>query len=68
MLLLAIAELAVRRPGWDWTLGRLADRLGGRSLFEGFKRLATGDDAAMRAAARRVADKHGLTLRDEPTK
>jgi hypothetical protein len=37
MLLLAIAELALRRPGWDWTLGRLAERLSGREMFDSFK-------------------------------
>jgi hypothetical protein len=39
MILLAIAELALSRPGWDWTLGRLAALLSGREMFEGFKRL-----------------------------
>jgi hypothetical protein len=39
MLLLAIAELALRRPGWDWTLRRLAGRLNGIDAFETFKRL-----------------------------
>lgn len=45
MILLAIAELALSRPGWDWTLGRLAELLStsataadGRLMFEEFKR------------------------------
>lgn len=46
MLLLAIAELALRRPGWNWTLGRLAERLHGRAEFEEFKRIA--DDTSTR--------------------
>jgi hypothetical protein len=39
MILLAIARLAVERPGWDWTLGELAQQLKGRALFEDFKQL-----------------------------
>jgi hypothetical protein len=26
MLLLALAHLAIERPGWDWTLGELAKK------------------------------------------
>lgn len=37
MVLLALAELALRRPGWGWTIGRLADRLEGRAMLEQFK-------------------------------
>lgn len=43
MILLAIAELALSRPGWDDTLGRIADYLShdatndGRLMFEGLK-------------------------------
>jgi hypothetical protein len=44
LILLAIAELALSRPGWDWTLGRLAELLStspavadGRVMFEQFK-------------------------------
>jgi hypothetical protein len=39
MMLLAIAELALSRPGWDETLGRLAEVLGDRAMFAEFKRL-----------------------------
>jgi len=39
MILLAIGRLAVERPGWDWTLGELAELLHGREMFEGFKNL-----------------------------
>lgn len=37
LLLLAIAELALRRPGFDWTLRRLAGRLQGTGEFDAFK-------------------------------
>ena len=37
LVLLALAELALRRPGWDDALGRVADRLGGRDLFARLK-------------------------------
>ena len=39
MVLLAIAELALSRPGFDWTLGEIAECLQGREMFEEFKRL-----------------------------
>ncbi len=39
MILLAIAELALSRPGWDWTLGELAKQLDGEQMFTEFKRL-----------------------------
>jgi hypothetical protein len=39
MILLAIAELALSRPGWDWTLGELAKQLGGEEMFADLKRL-----------------------------
>ena len=38
MILLALAELALSRPGWDWTLGETAEKLQGREMFEDFKR------------------------------
>jgi hypothetical protein len=38
MILLAMAELALSRPGWDWTLGETAEKLHGREMFEGFKK------------------------------
>lgn len=37
MILLALAQLAILRPGWDWTLGRLAERFNGRATFDAFK-------------------------------
>ena len=55
LLLLALAELALRRPGWDETLRRLAGRLRGGDLFDEFKRLNSDviePIAAMRSAAR----------------
>lgn len=39
MVLLALAELALSRPGWDDTLGRIADGMQGRPMFDEFKRL-----------------------------
>jgi hypothetical protein len=39
MVLLALAELSLSRPGWDDALGRIADQIFGRELFEQFKRL-----------------------------
>jgi hypothetical protein len=39
MILLAIAELSLSRPGWDDALGRIADQFMGREMFEEFKRL-----------------------------
>lgn len=39
MMLLAIAELSLSRPGWDDALGEIADVLRGRAMFDEFKRL-----------------------------
>lgn len=39
MVLLAIAELALSRPGWDYALGEIAKQLQGAELFAEFKRL-----------------------------
>ncbi len=39
MMLLAIAELALSRPGWDWTLGELAKQMQGEEMFAELKRL-----------------------------
>lgn len=38
LILLAVAELALSRPGFDDTLGRLSELFYGREMFEGFKR------------------------------
>lgn len=38
MLLLAIAELGLRRPGWGWTLRCLATRLLDHNEFDGFQK------------------------------
>jgi len=37
--LLALANLALQRPGWDDMLGGIAEKLQGFDLFEEFKRL-----------------------------
>jgi hypothetical protein len=50
MLLLAIAELALSRPAWDWTLGELAEQLHGREAFNEFARLNAERAKAERAA------------------
>ena len=34
---MALAHLAVERPGWDFALGEIADSLKQRELFDGFK-------------------------------
>jgi hypothetical protein len=39
MLLLALAQLALDRPGWEWTLGELAEKYQGREMFNEFMRL-----------------------------
>ena len=36
-ILLALAELSLRRPGWLDHLGRIADRFRGRTMFDGFR-------------------------------
>jgi hypothetical protein len=36
-VLLALAELALSRPGWDDMLSRIAEKLNGLDLFEEFK-------------------------------
>lgn len=38
MILLAIAELALSRPGWDYSLQLIAVRLQGAAMFDAFKR------------------------------
>jgi len=38
LVLLAIAELALSRPGFDDALGLIADQLGGRAIFNDLKR------------------------------
>lgn len=37
MILLALAELSLRRPGWLDALGRVADTFHGREMFDGFR-------------------------------
>jgi hypothetical protein len=39
LVLLAIAELSLSRPGWDYALGLIADQLQGREMYDEFKRL-----------------------------
>lgn len=36
-ILLALAELSLRRPGWLDHLGHVADRFHGREMFDGFR-------------------------------
>lgn len=49
MILLAIAELALSRPGWDYALGEIAESFRGREMFEEFKRLNSDRVKAERA-------------------
>lgn len=44
LITLALAHLAVERPGWDDALGRIADSFGGIETFETFKRLRRFDE------------------------
>lgn len=40
MIILALAELALTRPGWDWTIRETVTKLGGENasrMFAGFK-------------------------------
>jgi hypothetical protein len=41
-VLLAVAKLAVERPGWDYMLGEVADAMSGRKMYENFKKLHEG--------------------------
>lgn len=49
MIVLALAELALSRPGWDWTLGETAKRFDGEAMFAEFKRLNADRVKAERA-------------------
>jgi hypothetical protein len=40
MALLAFARLSAERPGCDFLLGLMAEKLAGRELYETFKRVA----------------------------
>lgn len=37
LILMAIAHLAVERPGWDFAAGEIADVFQGREMFDRFK-------------------------------
>lgn len=39
MLVLAIAHLAIERPGWDWTLWELSKIFQAEAMYEEFKKL-----------------------------
>lgn len=49
MVLLAIAELALSRPGWDYALGEIAKSLHGEEMYSEFKRLNADRVKAERA-------------------
>jgi hypothetical protein len=49
VLLLALAELALSRPGWDTMLREIAEKFGGVPLFESFKRTSADRVKAERA-------------------
>lgn len=38
LTLMALSELALSKPGFDDALGRIAENLGGKEMFEGFKK------------------------------
>jgi hypothetical protein len=38
MILLALARLALARPGWDYAIGEIAEKLEDREMLDGFKR------------------------------
>lgn len=54
LILLALAKVAVERPGWEYCCGLLADKLEGRFLFQKFHNLRT--DAALPSEAFTRAD------------
>jgi len=58
-VILAIAHLAIERPGWDDMLGRIADNLYGKKLYEEFKEMAT---TARKLDAERLTSSEILTL------
>jgi len=43
MILMALGRLAVDRPGFEWFIGQIADKLQGRERFQGFKDLKKGE-------------------------
>jgi hypothetical protein len=50
LVMLALAILSLDRPGWHWTLGRLAEIYSGREMFEEFRRLNADRWAKARVA------------------
>lgn len=44
MIALALAKLAIERPGWLWTLRGLADARGWRKHFDDFYSIYEGED------------------------
>lgn len=43
MILMGLGRLAVDRPGFDWFIGQIADKLQGREMFQRFKDLKKGE-------------------------
>lgn len=58
-ILLALADLSLRRPGWLDHLGRIADRFSGREMFNGFREtsadLALGSSKPIFRSAEEIA-------------
>ena len=48
MVLLSLALCSLKNPGFDYSVGLIADQLNGREMFESFKRL--NRDAVPRAS------------------
>lgn len=59
VILLALAELALERPGWDYMLGELAERFQGRPMFDGFKHSNADRIVGIAAKLRKVASQCG---------
>jgi hypothetical protein len=59
-MLLAIARLAVERPGYDWMLGEISEKLKGRDLYDKFKGSKEGELTARAALGlpRNVGEKY----------
>lgn len=55
MILLALAELALERPGWDWTIGETAEKFGGREMLAEFKRCNADRIEGVVARVRKLA-------------
>jgi len=44
MILLALAILALQRPGWLYATGLVAEKFSGKEMFDQFREFNQGDD------------------------